>query len=245
MHLNITHWQEHLNYPDWYSRLETDISKYFLPVVHDNPELKHARHVIYNIIEKKLIDGSLPLATAGPNLDAQRQPVDTLIIHHTEEDSTMPPSRLSAIGLLRLYAPKYLDNNVIDHQLKGNTIWSGHFWEGKQVFYGYHWLVFPDGSTQRLLDDSNIGWHSGNWKINTRSVGIALAGNYEHSTPPKTQLLATAQLISDVYPAVEKHSIHGHREVKEHRTCPGDQFLSGWKQVLLSSVFTYFLFLAL
>lgn len=228
-----SHWESNLQYSDWYIRLEKELNKYFFPVVHDDPSLKKSRHEIYDLIENYLSKDKIPLANEGPHFDEERKKIDTIIIHHTEEDPGMTKEKLSAIGLVRLYAPKYLANDVRGHKLRGEPLWSGHFMNDKQVFYGYHWLIRINGDVEQLLDDKYIGWHSGIWDINTRSIGIALSGNYEHSSPPLKQIESAAKLIKNHYCAIDKVKILGHREVKEGRTCPGDQFLSHWKQMLL------------
>lgn len=230
---NKQYWTKKLSHPDWYILLEKDLEELFFPVVHDDPTLKTFRNKIYDLVQGMLEEHQIPLAKKGPNFDAQRKNIDTIIIHHTEEDPIMLPEKISAIGLLRLYAPKYIKNDVLGHKLQGEPIWSGHFYKDHQVFFGYHWYVYPDGKQEQLLPDQAIGWHSGVWDINARSIGIALSGNYEHTSPPLSQIKNVAEIIIEKYPYITKDSIVGHREIKQGRTCPGDTFLPQWKQQLL------------
>jgi hypothetical protein len=176
----------------------------------------------------------IPLAEKGPDFDEERKPIDIVVIHHTKENPNIKQDTLSAIGLIRQYALEYLTNDVLGYNLYGKPIWSGHFQNSKQVFFAYHWLVRPDGSVERLLQDEFIGWHAGNWDTNTRSIAIALSGNYERATPPATQLEATKALIRRNYPQVQRNSIIGHCEVRDETTCPGEKFLALWKKRLLS-----------
>src|SRR5437588_4393762 len=118
--------------------------------------------------------------------------------------------------------------------VRGEPIWSGHFRNGAMVFFAYHWLIRPDGVAERLLDDAYIGWHAGNWDVNTRSIGIALSGNYEIGIPPIAQVEAAAQVIREHYAHVAESSIVGHREVTQGITCPGAYFLEGWKETLIA-----------
>lgn len=229
---NADYWRYNLQYPDWYIRLENELRENIFPIVHDNYIIKRYRHQIYELTAKLLEDGKIPLAKNGQNLDRERKPIDTIIIHHTEEDPDITLSKLSAIGLIRQYAKHYLEDKAIG----GQAIWSGHFLNNKQVFFAYHWLIRPNGKVERLLKDVHIGWHSGNWEINRQSIGIAFSGNYEHSSPSRTQIEATALLIKKHYSYLEKERIWGHREVKEERTCPGDKFIDGWKENLLSLI---------
>ena len=230
------YWEEKLLYPDWYVRLEDELQQLFFPVVHHNPQLKAFRNQVYELIAELVLARKLPLAHDGPNLDLHRQPLQTIVIHHTEEMPEMSLGKLSAIGLVRQYAYQYLTDNVLGHRVKGQPIWSGHFRAGAMVFFAYHWLVRPDGTTERLLEDAYIGWHAGNWEVNTKSIGIALSGNYEDTAPPLTQIAAVAHLIKEQYSHIPKENVLGHREVKEGITCPGVYFLTDWKETLLNNL---------
>lgn len=232
------YWEERLRLPDWYHHLEPELSGFLFSVVHDDPQLKAWRHQIYELLGEMLTCGEVPLATTGPDLDRERQAVDTLVLHHTEEDPAIPLSKLSAIGLLRQYAFQYLENNVLGEAVRGKPVWSGHFRQGQMVFFAYHWLLRPDGRCERLLEDRAIGWHAGNWDVNTRSVALAFSGNYEHATPPTVQLQAAAQLIKTHYPTIAPERILGHREVRANLTCPGEYFLTDWKARLLQMLQT-------
>ena len=230
------YWEKNLQHPDWYIRLEKELRQLFFPLVHDNPPLKAFRNRVYDLIEELLEEERIPLAEDGPNLDRSRKPVDTVVIHHTEEDPEMSLGKLSAIGLVRQYAFQYLEDDVLGERVRGRPLWSGHFRGGKMVFFAYHWLIRPDGRAERLLEDTYIGWHAGNWKTNTSSAGIALAGNYEEAVPPFAQIEAAARVIKENYPWAALRNIIGHREVNKTVTCPGAFFLDGWKKMLFSAL---------
>ncbi|OGH10171.1 MAG: hypothetical protein A2152_03320 [Candidatus Levybacteria bacterium RBG_16_35_6] len=232
----IKEYKKILKYSDWYIRLETQLKRDFFPVVHDDPILKAKRHELYRAIEEMLVLGEIPFAKEGPNFDKDRKPIDTIIIHHTEENPDTSLEKLSAIDLVRQYSLWYLDNDLFGYKPRGKPIWSGHFKNGKMVFYPYTWLVRPNGDTERTLLDRYVGRHSGDQGINLRSIGIALSGNYEHSSPPYVQIEATAKLIKAKCPKVKPSRILGHLEVKKNRTCPGDKFIKGWKKDLLSLI---------
>lgn len=231
----LPYWRLQLTFPDWYVRLGYYLHKTIFPIVHDDPELKARRHVFYGVVSEMLKKGRIPLAKSGPDLDAERQPIEAVIIHHTEEDPDISLDKLNAIALIRQYASAYLDDNLYGHKgVRGQPIWSGHFRDGKQVFFAYHWLIRPDGKAERLLDDKYIARHA--VELNPTTVGIALSGNYEHSTPPPEQIKATAKIIRENYSFVDIGKILGHCEVMSGRTCPGDKFLPTWKQTLLDGV---------
>ncbi len=230
------YWESRLQYPDWYIRLEDELKQIFFPVVHNQPHVKSFRHKVYDLIDELLQNNKLPLAKNGQNLDIERKEVDTIVIHHTEEEPAMRLTKLSAIGLVRQYAFQYLANDVLGDQGRGKPVWSGHFRSGEMVFFAYHWLIRPDGVAERLLEDAYIGWHAGNWEINTRSIGIAFSGNYEEGIPPVSQIEAAAQVIKEHYPHVAQTRMIGHREVTQGISCPGAHFLSTWKDILLRGV---------
>jgi hypothetical protein len=229
-------WESRLTSPDWYMRVEDELRRLFFPVVHHDAQLKAFRHKVYELVAELLESKRVPLAERGPDLDRERRPVDTIVIHHTEEEPGIGLSKLSAIGLVRQYAFQYLAGDVLGRHVRGEAVWSGHFRQGEMVFFAYHWLIRPDGTAERLLEDTAIGWHAGNWAVNTSSIGIAVSGNYETDTPPYAQIEATARIIREYYPGVAKGSISGHKEVTGGVTCPGAYFLQGWKQMLLNLV---------
>jgi hypothetical protein len=227
--------QQDLRHPDWYLRLEEYLSKTIFPVVHDDPEIKIERHKFYELVEQMLERGEIPLAESGPDLDSEREVIDTAVIHHTEEEGDIRLSKLSAIGLVRQYAKAYIEDDVWGRKgLRGKPIWSNHFRGGKMVFFAYHWLIRPGGEAERLLLDAQIGRQTQN--MNPRSIGLAFSGNYEHGTPPIKQIETAAKVINGFYGNIPKDRILGHREVMPERTCPGDQFLNGWKNTLISSI---------
>jgi len=229
-------WEGRLIYPDWYIRVEDELRRLFFPVVHHDAQLKAFRHKVYELAAEMLESKRMPLAERGPDLDRERRSIDTIVIHHTEEEPGIRLGKLSAIGLVRQYAFEYLADDALGRHARGEAVWSGHFRQGEMVFFAYHWLIRPDGTAERLLEDTAIGWHAGNWAVNTSSAGIALSGDYETGTPPHTQIVAAARIIKEYYPHVDKESIRGHREVAAGITCPGAYFLHGWKQALLNLV---------
>src|SRR6266568_3431835 len=156
------YWESRLTHPDWYVSLEHELHQSFFPVVHKHAQLKAFRHQVYELVEALLDSRSIPLAEHGPNLDEERQSIDTVVIHHTEEEPDIRLTKLSAIGLVQQYAFQYLADDVLGRRVKGEPIWSGHFRQGKMVFFAYHWLVRPNGTAERLLEDASIGWHAGN-----------------------------------------------------------------------------------
>lgn len=217
-------WLEIIRRPDWYleyvklaEQAKNNLGKERLDELN-----KQVRH----FFEKALLDGKVNLAAEGPDFDAERQRIDTVVIHHTSAKPGYRLSYLNAVHLLNIYAPAFAGPEYLSQ-----PIWSGHFQGKRQVFWGYHWLLRMDGAIERLLNDSQIGWHAGNWSINKRSVGICLDNDYENQDPDDEILRQLAAHIRKHYPRTK---VIGHREAREGTICPGYNFIDGWKKNLLS-----------
>jgi hypothetical protein len=231
-----THWSKAIVQPDWYlafNKFKTRAEQELGPASEEMAQLnKKVRH----FFEDALKDNRVALATDGPDLDKERQSIDTVVIHHTSAKPGYRLSYLNAVHLLNIYSP-YFANPTLqgEEMLKDTPIWSGHFSKGKQVFWGYHWLIRMNGEALRLLDDNKIGWHAGNWLINRRSVGICLDNDYERMCPTDELLSKVAKLIRQNYPSVKASGIIGHCEAREGTSCPGAHFMSEWKSKLIKS----------
>ncbi len=230
-------WSAALSKPDWFVVLADEL-KGLRRQWEDsaNPQRDDIKREVRGFFERKLLGGEIALADRGENMDVQREPVDTIVIHHTSAQPGYTLPQMNAVHLLNLYVPYYLNPPVAAEQhLKGTPIWSGHFdGAGNPVFYAYHWLVRMDGSVERLLADGKIGWHAGNWEINKRSVAICIDNDYTDLVPYDEVLKAVAGLIRTHYGAIPHVRIFGHRDVGKLPTiCPGELFEDGWKPVLL------------
>ena len=222
-------WDEIIAKPDWYVRLADDLMR-----IRELPGPNEEKYRVRQYFEDRLLEGRVALATSGMDLDEQREPIDTIVIHHTSNDKPYSLAKMNAVQLLNVYVPHYLNpGEGRESSLKHQPIWSNHFHRGKQVFYAYHWFIHRDGTAERLLADKHIGWHAGNWDINCRSVAICLDDDYTQKDPDVTTLRRLADLIRGNYPDVKPSGIVGHREVNARTICPGNSFLGGWKNDLL------------
>lgn len=193
------------------------------------------------LLEKHEVRLGIPGQDELDDQDEERQPIDRIVIHHSSRAEGITLGSLNALHLLQLYVPVYQSEAkpVLNSQGEHQPIYSGHFNEkGEQVFYGYHWKVQQDGEPLRLLNDSEIGWHAGNWDMNKRSVGICIDDDLEHKRPTDEALEGVARVIAEHYPYVEPSTdtIIGHNEASGPTMCPGDKFLSGWKFDLLAQI---------
>jgi hypothetical protein len=193
---------------------------------------------VRGFFEAALKDGSLALGNSGQNLDAQRQSVDTIVIHHTSDEPGYSLSRMNTVQMLNVYVP-YFNNPTTpgEEKLKGQPLWSNHVRDGQPVFYLYHWLMRMDGKAERLLEDDELGWHAANLEVNRRSVAICLDNDYEKQDPSPKILQNLARFIVEHYPQVTPERIFGHSEVSKIDTvCPGTNFVGGWKGSLLKLI---------
>ncbi|MBI4036392.1 N-acetylmuramoyl-L-alanine amidase [Candidatus Daviesbacteria bacterium] len=229
-------WSDMLKDPLWYQQAMPILLDWWENFPKDETrELLKDR--IYQYFADKLEKGEIVLGRKGPNFDQERKPVDTIIIHHSSRKPGVSWQELSAIGFLRQYVHDYyLYDDVFDQDTKDQPIWSGHFRDGIQVFYAYHWLVRMNGESVRLLEDHYLGWHAGNRDVNRRSIAIVLDGDFQNSEPSHLSLEGVARLMREQYPHIKTAKILGHLEVSKTE-CPGRLFLPVWKNKLLSKFF--------
>lgn len=232
-------WVEAFKQYDWYKRVPK--------LLDDLSELKTIDKVQYEKEKSRILDflidslknDKVLLGDSGKNWDSQRKPIDTIIIHHTGSEPRMSVDKLSALELIRLYAPAYANpNNEKDKNIDGKPIYSNHFSDNKMVFWPYHWIIRRDGAAERLLQDNEIGWHAGNWDVNCKSVAIVLDNDYENSSPSESELISIASIIVNDYPNISSKNVLGHCEVNPLTVCPSNNFLveDGWKNDLLKII---------
>ncbi|HUD19227.1 MAG TPA: peptidoglycan recognition family protein [Patescibacteria group bacterium] len=243
MILNSDEWCELIKRPDWYKFVNKKLQE-LQKLKSTEPELyEQEKEKIYDFFQKHLESKNIFLGTTGKNWDLERKPVDTVVIHHTSNKPGISKERLSAIELFRLYSSVYADSKSgEDPEVYNKPVYSGHFRNGRQMFWAYHWLIRSDGSQERLLLDQEIGWQSGNWNINCRSIAIVFDNDFENSRPGNLELESAAALIRLKYCLVPKNRIFGHREVNSSTVCPSNKFLPtqnsiGWKEELLALIY--------
>jgi hypothetical protein len=237
VNFDAAHWSKIINQPDWYlafNKFKTEAEQKLGP---ESEEMAQLNKKVRHFFENALKNNQVVLATAGPDLDKERQSIDTVVIHHTSAKPGYRLSYLNAVHLLNIYAPYFANPTVQgEEKLKGAPIWSGHFSAGQPVFWAYHWLIRMDGTATRLLNDDKIGWHSGNWQINRRSVAICLDSDYEKMCPADWTIAKIAKHIKQNYPKVDTGKIIGHCEAREGTSCPGSHFINEWKTKLIQLV---------
>jgi hypothetical protein len=228
-------WQDAFQYHNWYDRICDDYISLIKKGKSSTTQIKNEiKEELYQFLEQNLLENKIKLGDTGPNWDKERKPIDTIVIHHTENLPGITWQRLNAMHLLRIYATYYHHPTYEnDLSIKGTPIYSHHYCEEKQVFYSYHWLIRMDGSIERLLQDNEIGWHAGKWDVNCRSIAICLDNNFKEQIPSNQVVQAIASIIKTYYPHINSNNILGHREINPKSSCPGDLFLSNWKQKII------------
>lgn len=228
-HINPRNYAGHFSDRFWYLKANKDLKHYLYTAKAElTEEEKGIREELKLLIGELLREGEIGLGGEGENHDQSRLPIDHIVIHHTAGRPDAPLERIDAAGLLGIYLPEHLNEKRPYYK---KPIWSGHFFENRQTFVPYHYLIWGDGRSVQALKDEYIGWHAGNWNINQRSIGIAFMGDFTNSQPTQAAI-ATAKTIIKKYPNT---TILGHREVTTTTECPGNTFLAeqGWKHQLL------------
>jgi len=235
-------WSRQFASPTWYLTIVPEIQTWIEQLRKEPVEVQQqCKKELYDFFERQLVEETITLGHDSNWFDADRKPIDMIVIHHTSNPPGMTQDRLSAIELIRLYAPYFAHpTSKEDAHLRGQPIFSGHERRGKQVLWPYHWIIRTDGRAERLLDDRETGWHAGDWNVNCRSVAIALDNDYEWSRPSDVELRSVAKLISSRYSSVPWARVVGHREVNSKTACPSNLFLGGvgggWKNDLAGYV---------
>jgi N-acetylmuramoyl-L-alanine amidase len=156
-------------------------------------------------------------------------PTDTIYIHHTAWTPGATWQRLSEEQKKRLYEARY---NIADPDplVKGQEPYSGHFrYDDKgvlvEVFYAYHYWVRADGKlAERLLQDTEVGWHAGNWDENMRSLAIVFDGDYSGAWPSDAALQMAAGQIAEYCRRFPIKRLRGHYDARKGTECPGKWF---------------------
>ncbi|OGZ69187.1 MAG: hypothetical protein A3D44_02405 [Candidatus Staskawiczbacteria bacterium RIFCSPHIGHO2_02_FULL_42_22] len=225
------------------------------------PEVKRGEPIVFKMVDYDVKEWQAKTKTgAAPwfkvdvkkgswyvDWDAQRQPFDTIVIHHSDTKPDTIPADIDSGQKERLYAPRYRSADD-DPYVKGLTIHSGHIVDGKEKYIGYHHLVYADGKVTTELSPlvkidgkwfvDHVAWHAGKWSVNCRSVAICLVGNFSEEyeedgkkkirEPSDAQLRATAGLIVHYRTFNSKATVTSHGDHAKTE-CPGKTWYL-WKK---------------
>lgn len=236
LYFNEAYWQEAIKSPGWYIEYVRLLARVSIELSKEPERLSKLNKSVRSFFEQALLNDEVNLAKNGPDFDKERQQVDMIVIHHTSAQPGYRLDYMNAVHLLNIYVPNFASQLVKDEILPKTPIWSGHIKDGRQVFWAYHWLMRMDGTSERLLEDNQLGWHAGNWEINKRSIGICLDNDYDKKDPSDEILKKLAGHIRKHYPQIKPEDIIGHKEAREGTTCPGNNFLDIWKTQLINYI---------
>lgn len=212
----------------WYIKLEPLIKFYFWEFL-DEEEWKVRKRELLEIFANAIKENTIILAdnklSKEYNFDRQRKKIDTAIIHHTSTDPDIDISILEAYGLLRLYLPEFVNKNK---RTFSKPIGSSHYYNNKQTFIAYHYLVFRNGDVKQILNDEYIGWHAGNWDINRRSIGISFVDDLENEEPTTNAIYSVKQIIN----SYRDLQVYPHSEINKNTFCPSKKY-EEWKYKLI------------
>jgi len=126
---------------------------------------------------------------------ANRKSTIGIVVHHTVTPQNYSPDSLRAIFKAR-FGVNYI---------------------------GYNFYINGDGKVYSDIGADGFGIHNNVGRLqNYNSVGIALAGNFEHQKPTQAQLNSLSNLIKDLMAKynISKSNIVGHKDMKA-TACPG------------------------
>ncbi|MDD5360824.1 MAG: peptidoglycan recognition family protein [Ignavibacteria bacterium] len=216
---------------DWYLLLKPELQEYFYGYIkireNKSEEWQESRKEFVKMVCEFVEADQIAFGSSGTNWDKERKSINKIVIHHSSTDPNTSLQVINALGLIRLYAPFYSQK---DNEQFGQPIWSNHIYKGKPTFIAYHYIIEQDGTVHHILLDEHIGWQSGNWEINCKSISICFLDDLDEKQPTKEAMQAAQKIIQKYHGC----KLLGHKEVNELTSCPGKLFLGkdGWKNLL-------------
>lgn len=118
--------------------------------------------------------------------------------------------------------------------VNGNHERRGYDLSDKGYYVAYHYFIGTDGTVIQTRPDSDRTMHTSNNDINIDSLGIVLAGDFEHDELPAVQLQALKKLVQSLAMKykVSKSHIIAHKEASS-TSCPGRHLEEALKAGLL------------
>ncbi|PCI20303.1 hypothetical protein COB64_02140 [Candidatus Wolfebacteria bacterium] len=97
---------------------------------------------------------------------------------------------------------------------------------------GYHYVIEKDGKVAKnpYRDDDYHGAHCSQEKMNTRSLGICLTGNFDATMPTKAQIRSLKELIREKRRQynIPLTNIVPHRVFATYKSCFGTKLSAEW-----------------
>lgn len=100
----------------------------------------------------------------------------------------------------------------------------------------YHYFIEASGRLRKGRNESTMGTHTRASQMNSKSLGVCLAGEFNNEDPEPAQLKTLESLLNNLLTKykISKEKVLGHREVYNSATeCPGDslnEWLASWRK---------------
>jgi hypothetical protein len=162
--------------------------------------------------------------------DAARRPLKYIGIHSSEN--------LSPEEINEIYKGQYIWRYSVDNDpyVKGLEPHSGHIVNRKEVYYPFHWMIYPDGTVVKGLDSSlvqtkdglcpyQVAWSLGNWEANCESFSMTfILDDPENDIPTEEQIKSANCIIDNVKKVVPDVKVAPHYQFNSQTNCPGWSF---------------------
>jgi len=90
---------------------------------------------------------------------------------------------------------------------------------------GYHYLIEADGTIKKGREETEEGAHTKEERMNYRSIGICLTGNFDEEEPTLEQCKALHSLITQTQNkySIPDSRIYPHRHFTTYKSCWGNK----------------------
>lgn len=90
---------------------------------------------------------------------------------------------------------------------------------------GYHYLIEADGTIKKGREETDEGAHTKEERMNYRSIGICLTGNFDAEEPTLEQCKALHSIITQIKSkySIPDANIFPHREFATYKSCWGSK----------------------
>lgn len=114
-----------------------------------------------------------------------------------------------------------------------------NLWDFKSelgYYIGYHYFIAGDGRVYQGRADYEMGAHCYQDNKNEDSVGICLAGNFDHEEPSAAQLSSLKVLVKDLMAKydIPSANLKFHRQYATYKSCPGNKIADDFFKKLLN-----------
>lgn len=102
---------------------------------------------------------------------------------------------------------------------------------------GYHYEINKAGKVYVGRKETTAGAHCYQESMNSKSIGIALDGNFDEELPTKEQTEALKKLLIDICARhkISKDKIYPHRKYATYKSCYGKKLSDKWASDLVDS----------